>query len=132
MKIHPIIIAVLCVLTAQMRAEDAKSNTKPNIIFILSDDVGLGNIGCYGGHFKTPNIDALAKGGTRFEYSYANPLCGPSRATCLTGRYVFRTGMLTNRSAGLLHRKEIMVPKVLKPAGYVTAQVGKWSQLPHI
>lgn len=104
---------------------------KPNIIFILSDDVGLGNISCYGGNFQTPNIDALAKGGTRFEYCYANPLCGPSRASCLTGRYVFRTGMLTNQSAAALEsKKEIMVPTVLKPAGYVTAQVGKWNQLP--
>ena len=52
---------------------------KPNIILILSDDVGLGDIGCTGGPFKTPNIDALAKGGTSFEYCYATPLCGPSR-----------------------------------------------------
>jgi arylsulfatase A len=108
----------------------AAEPSKPNIIFVLSDDIGLGNISCYGGSFPTPQIDALAKGGTRFEYSYACPLCGPSRATCLTGRYLFRTGMLTNQSAKQMHRDEIMVPKVLKPAGYVTAQVGKWSQLP--
>jgi arylsulfatase A len=92
--------------------------------------VGLGNVGCYGGHWPTPNIDALAKGGTRFEHCYANPVCGPSRATCLTGRYVFRTGMLTNGYATKMRREEIMLPKVLKPAGYVTAQVGKWAQLP--
>ena len=60
---------------------------KPNIIFVLSDDVGLGDIGCYGSdHFKTPHIDALAKGGTRFEYNYAMPLCGPSRCLALTRR----------------------------------------------
>jgi len=111
-------------------AADAASPAKPNIIFILSDDVGMGNIGCYGGAFKTPNIDALAAGGTRFEHCFANPLCGPSRATCLTGRYIFRTNMLTNGYGNAMHRDEIMVPKVLKPAGYVTAAVGKWSQLP--
>lgn len=104
---------------------------RPNIICILSDDVGLGNISCYGGHFKTPNIDALAAGGTRFEHCFANPLCGPSRATLLSGRYVFRTGMLTNGSGNVLTpQKETMTPKVLKPAGYITAQVGKWAQLP--
>lgn len=107
------------------------AQTKPNIIFILSDDVGLGNISCYGGKFETPNIDKLAKEGTRFEYCYANPLCGPSRASCLTGRYIFRTGMLTNQSGAAMDpKKETMVPSVLKPAGYVTAQVGKWAQLP--
>ena len=68
-----------------MLLADLSAADRPNIIFILSDDVGLGNISCYGGAFKTPNIDALAKGGTRFEYCYANPVCGPSRATCLTG-----------------------------------------------
>jgi arylsulfatase A len=111
-------------------AAAAEAAAKPNIIFILSDDVGLGNIGCYGGAFKTPNIDALAAGGTRFEHCFANPLCGPSRATCLTGRYLFRTNMLTNGYTNAMNRNEIMVPKVLKPAGYVTAAVGKWSQLP--
>jgi arylsulfatase A len=125
MKLLRRILAVFCVLGACLSAAD-----KPNIIFILSDDVGLGNISCYGGAFKTPNIDALAKGGTRFEYCYANPVCGPSRATCLTGRYVFRTGMLTNGYTNKMRREEIMLPKVLKPAGYVTAQIGKWTQLP--
>lgn len=52
---------------------------RPNIIFILGDDVGLGNVSCYGGHFKTPHIDALAASGVRFEHCYASPLCGPSR-----------------------------------------------------
>lgn len=123
----PLLLFALSLVVGRASAAEP---SKPNIIFILSDDVGLGNISCYGGSFQTPQIDALAKGGTRFEHCFACPLCGPSRATCLTGRYVFRTGMLTNQSAGQMHRDEIMVPKVLKPAGYVTAAVGKWSQVP--
>ena len=88
---------------------------RPNIILIVADDLGYGEPGCYGGkEIPTPNIDALAKGGTRFEYCYANPVCGPSRATCLTGRYVFRTGMLTNGYTNKMRREEIMLPKVLK------------------
>src|SRR4051812_32371313 len=87
---------LLCFLALPLFSGPARAEApaKPNIIFILSDDVGLGNIGCYGGAFKTPNIDALAKGGTRYEQCYACPLCGPSRATIMTGRYLFRTGML--------------------------------------
>ncbi|MCX7006257.1 MAG: sulfatase-like hydrolase/transferase, partial [Kiritimatiellaeota bacterium] len=105
---------------------------KPNIIFVLSDDVGLGDIGCYGSdHFKTPHIDALARGGTRFEYNYAMPLCGPSRCLAMTGRYPFRTGLISNQSANALEgHKEIMIPTVMKKAGYATACVGKWGQMP--
>ena len=104
---------------------------KPNIIFILSDDVGLGDIGCFGSdHYKTPRLDALAKGGIRYDQCFSQPLCGPSRCECLTGRYAFRTGMISNQSGAVPRpENEIMIPKVLKPAGYVTAQVGKWSQL---
>ena len=104
--------------------------SKPNIIFILSDDVGLGNIGCYGGPFKTPQLDALAKGGTRFEYSYATPLCGPTRCLFLTGRYPFRTGLINNSSHNAVApSREVMIPTVMKKAGYVTASVGKWGQI---
>ena len=110
-------------------AED--KGTKPNIIFILSDDVGLGDIGCYGSdRYKTPRIDELAKGGIRYDQCFAEPLCGPSRCESLTGRYPFRTGMISNQSGAVPRpENEIMIPKVLKPAGYVTAAVGKWSQL---
>ncbi|MCX5682463.1 MAG: sulfatase-like hydrolase/transferase [Planctomycetota bacterium] len=113
-------------------AEDGRTPEKPNIIFILSDDVGLGNISCCGGDkFKTPQIDALAAGGLRFEYSYATPLCGPSRCEILTGRYPFRTGLISNHSAGAIAPdREVMMPTVLKKAGYVTAQAGKWGQMP--
>ncbi len=104
---------------------------KPNIVFIYTDDVGLGNISCYGAdNFKTPNIDALASTGTRFEYCYATPLCGPSRCQTLTGRYPFRTGLNGNHVPNAIAPdKEVMIPTVLKAAGYVTAQVGKWGQM---
>jgi len=106
--------------------------SKPNIIFILADDLGIGSLSCYGAdHFQTPNIDKLAQSGMRFEHCYAAPLCGPSRALLMTGRYAFHTGMTGNDSGPLLKPgKETMMPTILKPAGYVTAMVGKWSQLP--
>jgi len=105
---------------------------KPNIIFILADDLGIGGLSCYGADkFKTPNIDRLADSGIRFEHCYSSPLCGPSRALLMTGRYAFRTGMTSNQTGPRLSpTNEIMMPTVLKPAGYATAQVGKWNQLP--
>ena len=116
-------------LATALHAADVK---KPNIIFILADDLGIGNVSSYGAdHFKTPNLDSLAQSGIRFEHCYAAPLCGPSRALIMTGRYAFRTGMTGNQTGYLLKpANEIMMPKVLKQAGYVTAQCGKWNQLP--
>ena len=105
--------------------------SKPNIIFILGDDVGIGDIACTGAdRYKTPNIDSLAKTGICYANAYAEPLCGPSRATILTGRYVFRTRSTNQDSTGRMKpSEEIMMPGVLKPAGYITASIGKWGQL---
>ena len=108
------------------------SGKKPNIVFILADDYGIGEAGCYGAdNYKTPNIDKLAKNGVKFTHAYTPSLCGPSRATILTGRYLFRTGATNQDTTGLLKPSvETMIPNVLKPAGYVTACIGKWGQLP--
>ncbi len=107
---------------------------KPNIIFILADDLGVANVGAYGAdNFKTPNVDALARSGVRLDRTFSCPNCGPSRAAILTGRYGFHTGMTGNdkESQKVLETGgETMIPKVLKAAGYVTASVGKWSQVP--
>jgi arylsulfatase A len=114
-----------------MAAQAARSPDRPNIIFILGDDVGLSEIGCCGGDaYMTPHIDGLAKTGTRFEHCYAMPLCGPSRAVALTGRYPFRTGLIDNQSAEAIRPdRETMIPTVLKQAGYASAHVGKWGQM---
>src|SRR5436190_16171377 len=101
--------AVVGVALSGAAAEKADAK-KPNIILILSDDVGLGDIGFSGGPFKTPNIDALAKTGTRFDLCYSTPLCGPSRAQLLTGRYPFRTGLINNQSHNAIQPgKEVMI-----------------------
>jgi arylsulfatase A len=105
---------------------------KPNIIFILADDLGIGEVGCYGADaYKTPNIDRLASMGIRFTHSFTAPLSGPSRATILTGRHLFRTGATNQDACGLMDPSvETMMPVYLKKAGYVTAAIGKWGQLP--
>ena len=129
MKQLPLVLAALLGAVFPLRA--AEPVARPNIIFILSDDVGLGNLSCYGGDkFKTPQLDALAKSGTRFDYCFSTPLCGPSRCQILTGRYPFRTGLINNQSRNAISpSREIMIPTVLKKAGYVTAQAGKWGQM---
>lgn len=105
---------------------------KPNIIFILADDLGLGEVSCYGSdNYRTPNIDKLAKGGTRFTHAYTPSLCGPSRTNILSGRYGFRTGGTNQDAVGRIEpENEVLTPTVLKSAGYATAAIGKWSQLP--
>jgi len=103
---------------------------RPNIILILADDLGIDGVHYSGGPFHTPNIDALAKGGLIFENCYSTPLCGPSRCQMLTGRYPFRTGLINNRSADAIQPgREVMLPGVLKKAGYATACAGKWGQM---
>jgi arylsulfatase len=106
----------------------------PNIVFILADDLGYGEQSCHGAdHFHTPNIDLLAKGGVRFTRFFTAPLCGPSRALILTGRYAFRTGAVSQDTCRNLARTgegtEEMLPTVLGRAGYASAMIGKWGQL---
>ncbi len=107
-------------------------NTKPNFVFILADDLGIGGVSCYGAdNFKTPNIDALAASGLRYTNAYTAPLCGPSRALIMTGRYAFRTGATNQDATGEIKpEQETFLPKVLQQAGYKSACVGKWGQLP--
>jgi len=130
------ILARLCLLVVSLLAlgvsTQAATPTKPNIIFILADDYGVGEVSAYGAdNYKTPNIDALARGGTRYTHAYTPSLCGPSRATILTGRYLFRTGATNQDATGrFTPAAETMMPTILKSAGYVTAAVGKWGQLP--
>ncbi len=105
---------------------------KPNIIFILADDLGIDGVGAYGADFfKTPSIDKLAKEGIRYTNAYTVPLCGPSRALILTGRYGFRTGAVNQDMTGDMKPSvETMMPSILKKAGYATSMIGKWGQLP--
>lgn len=128
MRTFLILIVLSGLLLNRLGAED---KAKPNIIMILSDDVGLGDVHFSGGRYNTPHIDALAKNGINFPLCYSTPLCGPSRCQLLTGRYPFRTGLISNQSdKALADHKEIMIQNVMKKAGYATGCVGKWGQMP--
>lgn len=104
---------------------------KPNIIFVLADDLGWAELGCYGNDFnETPNLDALAKEGMRFTNAYASaPVCSPYRASFLTGQVPARVGItdyLRPNSANALSTAHTTLPEMLQRHGYVTGMVGKW------
>jgi len=107
----------------------------PNIVIILADDLGYGDLGCYGHpSIRTPNLDRMAREGMRFTDFYAAAeVCTPSRTSLLTGRYAVRSGMAHNEyrvlrriSTGGLPAEEITLPQRLKGAGYISAIIGKW------
>ncbi len=132
MPLRPL-LALLAVFSACLSSLIG-ATAKPNIVYILADDLGFPELGCNGADkYKTPNIDALANSGVRFTRFYTAPLCGPSRALILTGRYAFRSGAVTQDACKTIIRTgekaEVMIPTVLKKAGYATAMIGKWGQL---
>ena len=99
----------------------------PNVILIMSDDQGWGDVG-FNGHpvLKTPHLDEMARNGMRFDRFYAaSPLCSPTRGSCLTGRYPFRYGILAAHTGGM-RTGEVTIAEALKKKDYVTAFFGKW------
>ncbi len=115
-------------------AAQTSHEPKPNIVVIFADDLGYGDLGCYGSPtIRTPQLDRMAGEGLRFTDFYsAAEVCTPSRAALLTGRYPLRSGMCGGRrvlfpdSPGGLPREEITIATALKARGYATAHVGKW------
>ena len=123
------ILSLSFILISQLTAKD-----KPNIIFIMADDLGIGDLSSHGAKdMRTPNIDHLMNIGCRFQNAYANcPVCSPTRAAFLTGRYpdmvgvpgVIRTHRANNW--GYLSPDALTLPSVMKSEGYYTALIGKW------
>ena len=130
----------LLLLGNVVRAAEAVAQVavRPHIIFILADDMGLGDTSCYGGKIAaTPQLERLARAGMRFtQYYSASPICSPSRCGLITGQYPSRwniTSYLQTRQgnreceqADFLDAEAPSLPRVLKEAGYATAHVGKW------
>ncbi|MCX7429261.1 MAG: sulfatase-like hydrolase/transferase [Planctomycetia bacterium] len=131
-----ILVAAACLATGvENRACRAEPSRPPNIVILFADDLGWGDLGCYGHpSIRTPNLDRMAAEGMRFTDFYsAGEVCSPSRAALLTGRYPIRSGMFHDRfrvlrrdSAGGLPGEEMTLAEALKTRGYATACIGKW------
>ena len=119
-------VAVSAMLPQQLFAK--KSAKKPNVIFILTDDQGYGDLACYGNELiKTPNLDKLYSESTRLNNFHVSPCCSPSRAQLMTGRHPNRTGVWhTVAGRSLLHKDEVTMADAFKANGYKTAIFGKW------
>jgi arylsulfatase A-like enzyme len=125
-------------LLAVFLSSDASAAKRPNIIIIMSDDMGYSDIGCYGSEIKTPVLDGLAANGLRFTQFYNTGRCCPTRASLLTGLYPHQTGighMMDDKGVdgyrGDLNKSCRTIAEVLKPAGYATYAVGKWHVTKH-
>ncbi len=122
---------ILVAVVLYERLADSPNSTKPNILLIVVDDLGYADLGCYGAKdIRTPNIDRLAGEGVRLTDCYAFPVCSPTRAALMTGRYPQRTGFdwvirYTEKSRGL-SAKNPSLAGLLKKQGYATALFGKW------
>jgi arylsulfatase A-like enzyme len=132
-----LLLSALVLVTAA--AAFAAGPRRPNIIIVMSDDMGYSDLGCYGGEIETPNLDALAKGGVRFTQFYNTGRCCPTRAALLTGLYPHQAGighMMNDRGLegyrGDLNRRGVTIAEALKPAGYRTYPSGKWHVTPNV
>lgn len=124
----------LPLLKAHGKIIKANDSRRPNIILILSDDMGYSDIGCYGSEINTPNLDMLAREGLRYTNFYNVSRCCPSRACLMTGLYPHQTGIGWMTAAhhpepgytGELNQNCVTIAEVLKQAGYATYMTGKW------
>lgn len=133
MKLLTCLLALAMATFASAR-QPGKATRPPNFVVIFVDDLGYGDLGCYGSKtIKTPRIDGMAKEGMRFTHFYAQTVCGPSRAALMTGSYPLRVATLNNRveTHPRLHSKEVTMAEVLKEAGYATGAFGKWDLAGH-
>lgn len=124
-------ILLLCALGLATHADAGgsavASELRPNIIFVMCDDLGWGDVGFNGNTvIRTPHLDAMAAAGLKFNRFYAAaPVCSPTRASCLTGRHPYRLAIFSANS-GHLPRQELTLAEALKSAGYTTGHFGKW------
>ncbi|AWW32875.1 N-acetylgalactosamine 6-sulfate sulfatase (GALNS) [Echinicola strongylocentroti] len=124
-KIQPLLVALFMVALSVNGQQD-KTPKKPNIIYILADDLGYGDLGCYGqDKILTPNLDDMAASGVKFTQHYAGQtVCSPSRCSLMTGKHMGNASV--KRNGQLMDSNDVTVAELLKEAGYTTGAIGKW------
>jgi len=127
-KIATAVVASAVVVLHGIAVEAAEKSSQPNVVIFLADDQGWGDLSCHGNtNLATPNIDSLAREGTKLENFYVCAVCAPTRAEFLTGRYHFRTGVSgVSEGAGRLNPDETTLADLFQAAGYATGVFGKW------
>src|SRR5262245_30902805 len=100
----------------------------PNVVLVMSDDQGFGDLGIHGNDkIQTPTLDRFGREGVQLTRFYVCPVCSPTRASLMTGRYHYRTGVIhTSRGGALMHGDEVTIAELLRAAGYRTGIFGKW------
>jgi arylsulfatase A-like enzyme len=121
-------IALLLTPLAALRADETSRTAKPNILLIVADDLGWGDVGWHGGFAKTPVLDQLVKDGVELDQHYVQPVCTPTRAALLSGRYPGRFGpqALAPSNRRAMPLGTLTLASMLKSCGYHTHQAGKW------
>ncbi len=121
-------LLIITILFFYAKTSQAQENEPPNVIIIITDDQGYGDLGFTGNpHVKTPNIDAFANESIRFNNFYVSPVCAPTRASLMTGRYSLRTGIRDTYNGGaIMAANEVTIAEMLKQAEYKTGIFGKW------
>jgi len=122
------LLAITALLSVLEGPEAAAAADRPNILVIITDDQGYGDLGVHDNpKIKTPNLDQFARQSVRLKSFYVSPVCAPTRASLMTGRYNYRTGVVdTYQGRAMMHPDELTLAEVLTAAGYRTGIFGKW------
>src|SRR5688500_595891 len=120
------LVAPAACLVALAVGSRAAEPPKPNIVLVMADDLGYGDVGWHGGPYKTPHLDRLAAESIRLEQHYSLPVCSPTRSSLLSGRFNSRFGCLTPTNSRVFPADTVTLATAMRSVGYDTALFGKW------